>query len=118
MYTEAAIQAGMSPHEQLAAIRLAGPQLRGDFNKLGQALARAVLEHGHPKLAVRALGACASDGRSGFSTGQRDTILAQARAELSDRDVESLLAAGAVSETTDLYREMWAILEPLMGAQP
>ncbi len=115
MYTEAAISAGNGPAEHLAAIRLAGPQLRGDFNKLGQALARAVQEHGQPALAVRAIGACAETGRSAFSTIQRETILAKARTELSEREVESLLATGAVSETTDLYREMWAVLEPLMG---
>lgn len=114
MYTEAAILAGKPPQEHLAAIRLAGPQLRGDFNKLGQALSRAVQQHGHPALAVRALGACAAAERSAFSSTQRETILAKARDELSDREVESLLATGAVSETTDLYREMWAVLEPLM----
>lgn len=115
MYTEASIQAGKPPREHLAAIRLAGPQLHGDFNKLGQALARAVQEHGKPELAVRALGACAAGGRSDFSSSQRETILAKARDELSGREIEALLATGAVSETTDLYREMWAVLEPLMS---
>ena len=49
------------------------------------------------------------------SASQRETILAEARKDLSEREVEALLATGAVSETTDLYREMWAVLEPLMG---
>ena len=115
MYTEAAIQAGMPASEHLAAIRLAGPQLRGDFNKLGQAFARSVQHHGQSALAVRALGACAVVNRSSFSTRQRERILELARTDLSGREVESLLAAGSVSETTDLYREMWAALEPLMG---
>ncbi len=115
MYTEASIQAGMPASEHLVAIQLAGPHLRGDFNKLGQALARAVQHHGASALAVRALGACAAGNRSAFSAGQRSAILAAARDELTERDVEALLATGAVSETTDLYREMWAVLEPLMA---
>lgn len=114
MYTEAAIQAGLPAGEHLAAIRLAGPHLRGDFNKLGQALARLVQHHGHGELAVRALGACAAGDRSGFSARQREQLLAQAKEDLSERQIEALLAAGSVSETTDLYREMWAVLEPLM----
>lgn len=115
MYTEAAIQSDLPPDEHLAAIRHAGSTLRGDFNKLGQALARLVQHHGETQLAVRALGACDATGRSGFSTRQRTVILELAKQTLDDREIEALLAAGAVSETTDLYREMWAVLEPLMS---
>jgi len=115
MYTEAAIQAGLPAEEHLAAIRLAGPHLRGDFNKLGQALARLVQHHGHGELAMRALGACAAGGRSRFSARQRETLLSIAAKDHSEREIEALLAAGSVSETTDLYREMWAVLEPLMA---
>ena len=115
MFTEAAIQAGTPASDHLAALQLSGPNLHGDFNKLGQALARAVQHHGDSSLAVRALGACAVSDRSSFSTTQRELILDLARAELSERDVDALLAAGAVSETTDLYREMWSALEPLMA---
>lgn len=116
MYTESALQAGLGPADHMLAIRQAGPNLTGDFNRLGLCLARLVQHHGHGSLAVRALGACAESHRSGFSGRQREQILDNARQQLSSRDIDTLLATGAVSETTDLYREMWAALEPVMSA--
>ena len=41
-YTEAAVRAGSSESDQLAAVRRLGPVLKGDFNRLGLALARLV----------------------------------------------------------------------------
>jgi hypothetical protein len=61
------------------------------------------------------LGACAAKDRSAFSTSQREHILVTTHRQLSDREVEAQLVTGAVSETTGLYREMWAVLEPLMA---
>ena len=111
MYTEAAIRAEMPASEQVVAIRRAGPNLHGDFDRLGLALARVVQHHGHDALAVKAIGACDTATRSSFSTEQIETILELARVEIGDREIDSLMAAGAVTEQSDLYRELWAVLE-------
>lgn len=116
MYTESAIQAELAAGDQVLAIRQAGPNLRGDFNRLGLCLARLVQHHGHDQLAIRAIGACADSHRSVFSARQRERILDAVTDTLTAREIEALLAAGAVSEPTDLYREMWAALAPIMAA--
>jgi len=106
-YTEAAVQAGADEVDRIAAIRHLGPVLKGDFNRLGLALARLVQYDGHHDVAVRAVGACSRDGRSNFSARQIDAILGAARDALGDQRVEQLLTEGAVNERSDLYREMW-----------
>lgn len=113
MYTEAAIRAELPPEEQVAAIRRAGPNLHGDFDRLGLALARVAQHHGHHALALKAVGACDTATRSGFSTQQVETILTLARASHDEREIDSLMAAGAVTEQPDLYRELWAVLETI-----
>ncbi len=114
MFTEAAIQANLPLQQQLAAVRLLDPVLQGDFNRVGLALARLVERHGDPELAVLAVGACEASSRSDFSNGQRATVLALATGKLGVARVEVLLAMGATSERSDLYRRMWAALTPLM----
>ena len=108
----------LAPEEHLLGIRRAGPNLNGDFNRLGLALARIVQHQGHNGLAIRAVGACETTNRSGFAAGQVDTILQIAHETQSQREVDSLLAAGAVSEQSELYREMWSLLESRMYALP
>ena len=73
---------------------------------------------GNHALAVRAVGACETTNRSGFSTAQVETILESAGTEFGEREIASLLAAGAVSEQSELYREMWGELESMMYALP
>jgi predicted ATPase/class 3 adenylate cyclase len=114
MYTEAAVRAGLPTAERLAAVRHLDPVLQGDFNRIGLALARLVQCEGNDALAVRAVGACVSASRSEFSRTQRSTILELAAEHLSPGKVERLLADGAASERSDLYREMWGVLGPLI----
>ena len=111
MYTEAAIRAELPAEEQVAAIRRAGANLHGDFDRLGLALARVAQHHGHHALALKAVGACDTATRSSFSTQQIDTILELARGAHDEREIDALMAAGAVTEQSDLYRELWAVLE-------
>ena len=112
MYTEAAIQAGLAPTQQVAVLRDAGPNLRGDFNRLGLAMARPAKHRGHDALAVRALGhALPRSVPSSPPVSRRGSQ--RARQQLSDRDIDAMLATGSVSEPTELYRELWAVLEPL-----
>jgi len=115
MYTEAAVRGDLPTAERLAAVRYLDPVLQGDFNRIGLALARLVQREGDDALAVRAVGACVSASRSEFSRTQRSTVLELAAAHLSASEVERLLADGAASERSDLYREMWGVLGPLMG---
>lgn len=114
MYTEVALRAELDVADRFLGVRRAGPTLRGDYNRLGLALARLVQHHGGVALALRAVGACERSNRSDFSNQQVQTIIDAAREGHDDREVDALLAAGAVSEQSDLYREMWADLEPLM----
>ena len=116
MYTEAAVQAELSVEGQLAALSRLGPTLEGDFDRVGLALARVIERHGDPELAVRAVGACASKTRSEFSTRQRETILTSATSRLGEAKITQLLAQGAGSERSDLYREMWAAVSALTAA--
>ncbi len=114
MYSEAAVQAGLPTADRLAAIRFLDPVLQGDFNRIGLVLARLVQCEGEDTLAVRAVGACVAASRSEFSRNQRSVILDQASLRLSAQTVERLLADGAVSERSALYREMWAVLSALL----
>ena len=118
MYTEAAVRAGLPTAERLAAVRYLDPVLQGDFNRIGLVLARLVQCEGNDVLAVRAVGACVSVSRSEFSRTQRLTILEQAKTRLAPEEVDRLLVDGAASERSDLYREMWGVLHPLIGEEP
>ena len=111
-YTEAAVRAGASPSDQVAAVRHLGPVLQGDFNRLGLAFARLVQQRGHHELAARAVGACSRVGRSTFSSEQIDAIVTRAGSEVGASRVEELIAEGAESERSDLYRAMWDQLPP------
>ena len=114
MYTEAAVRADLPTAERLAAVRYLDPVLQGDFNRIGLVLARLVQCEGNDVLAVRAVGACVSVSRSEFSRTQRSTILEQAKTRLAPEEVDRLLVDGAASERSDLYREMWGVLHPLI----
>lgn len=118
LYTEAAIQADLAPSEHLSGIRRAGPNLHGDFNRLGLALARVVQHHGHHALAVRAAGAVEQRNRSGISTTQIATILEVASDHHDSREIDSLQASGSVSEQSDLYRELWSVIESMITGLP
>ncbi len=114
MYSEAAVQAGLPIADRLAAIQYLDPVLQGDFNRIGLVLARLVQCEGNHPLAVRAVGACVAASRSGFSRDQRAVILDQASKHLTEDGIAHLLADGATSERSALYREMWAVLSPLL----
>lgn len=118
LYTEAAIQADLAPSEHLLGVRRAGPNLQGDFNRLGLALARVAQHHGHHRLALRAAGAVEQRNRSSVSTAQIATILEVASEHHDDREIDSLQASGAVSEQSDLYRELWSVVESMMTGLP
>lgn len=111
-YTEAAVRSGAAEADQLAAVRRLGPVLKGDFNRLGLALARLVQDRGEHRLAVEAVSACSRHGRSSFSDHQIDAIVEAARLELGDTVVDAVMADGAARERSELYRAMWAVLEP------
>jgi predicted ATPase/class 3 adenylate cyclase len=114
MYTETALRADAPTSQLFAAVRRLRPVLHGDFDRLGLALARLVEQSGNLALAVRALGACTSKARSGFSVEQRSTILDHAVAVLGAAAVQQLLEEGRLQERSDLYREMWSHLLPAM----
>ena len=111
-YTEAAVQAGAPAGDRVAAVRHLGPVLKGDFNRLGLALARLVQQDGDHDVPVRAVGACSRAGRSNFSSRQIDAILGAARDAIGEARVDELLAEGATAERSDLYRTMWEQLHP------
>ncbi len=115
MYSEAAVQAGLPTADRLAAVSYLDPVLQGDFNRIGLVLARLVQCEGQDALAVRAVGACVAASRSGFSRDQRSVILEQASERIGAQAVTQLLAYGATSERSALYREMWAVLSPLLA---
>ncbi|MFW2333949.1 ATP-binding protein [Ilumatobacter sp.] len=115
-YTEAAVQAGATAGDRVAAIRHLGPVLKGDFNRLGLALARLVQYEGDHDVAVRAVGACSRTGRSNFSERQIEAIIGAARDAFGSGRVEQLLAEGADRERSDLYRTMWDQLQPALTA--
>ena len=116
-YTEAAVRAGASPSDQLAAVRRLGPVLQGDFNRLGLVLARLVQQHGEHRLAVQTVAACSRDGRSRFSREQIDDILDLARRELGDDAVDDVIRVDLELdlERSEIYRAMWSVLQPLRG---
>jgi predicted ATPase/class 3 adenylate cyclase len=115
MFTEVAVRNNAEAADRYAAVRHLPPVLQGDYDRLGLVLARLVELSGNLELASRAMGACTATARSGFSVEQRDSIMTHAVAELGDEAVRRLLQLGSQQQRSDLYREMWAHLEPAMA---
>jgi predicted ATPase/class 3 adenylate cyclase len=113
-YTEAAIRAGLPTGRLFAAVIHLDPVLRGDFDRFALSLGRLVERHGNPALAVRALSGSVAEGRSYGSAFVREAILAAATDTLGADEVAALLRVGASQDPSDLYREMWAHLQPFM----
>lgn len=116
MYTEASVRAGLPIADCAAAVLRLGQTQRGAFNRNGLAIARLMAGRGNDELVTRAVGAATGESRSQFSEDQIAAILEITRRSLGEGRVDELVAAGARAEPSDLYRELWKALQPVLAA--